>query len=137
MNQVKKSISLMLVFLFTICFVPAFAEDYRGNGCPKPSENLAVLEAKLQSVMDNLFIIAKTNDDNKKSAALDMAVRTLKQISMPKKCKPLLADIIGSLEEAKLYVSYEDWEKEGRLNYYKGGVGFRLLCRVLLGKTLG
>jgi len=137
MNLVKKSIGLMLVFFFTIiCFAPTFAEDYAGNSCSKPSESLAVLEARLQSVKDALTTTGKSNDEKVKHEALTLAIKALKGISMPKKCKPLLVNTIDSLDSARLNVEYFEWEKEGDLYFYQGYHGFIMLCQVLIGKDL-
>jgi len=137
MNLVKKSIDLMLVFLFTISFVPAFAEDYAGNSRSNPSESLAVLEARLQSVANAIETVGKAKYDTEKIAALDIIISALKGISMPSKCKPLLVDTIESFKAARANTGDDEWKNEGDLYFYQGHKEFQMLCHVLAGKVVG
>ncbi|MFZ2959231.1 MAG: hypothetical protein WA705_20280 [Candidatus Ozemobacteraceae bacterium] len=115
MNLVKKSFGLMLVFLFTICFVPAFAASPKNSEtakCPNGSKfsscascsrtpGCFLLQATLLcSAVYDFNQLEKNPYVYDKTFILQHAITVLKQLRLPKKWDSFLAIMIKSSEDA-------------------------------------
>jgi len=118
MSLVKKSIGLMLVFFFTICFVPAFAAGPKDSKCPgcsncsKTPECYMLQRARLNVVARDFHkLLYQTPYIDDTLYPLRHAIMVLEELSLPKKWESFLHTMIKNCKNAEFEVCHGSWDQ--------------------------